>query len=396
MNIFGLKIAFKMPKKYDLLIHISVIALVLFGTLMITSTSVGETLKNSSVVFKTFVKQFAFVFVSYFGMVLVANNFTMARGKWWSRPIGYLVVGMMFACLFFDPVNGSQAWIRIPLPVIGEVTLQPSEFMKTVMILLMAVTVESTRSHPRYSWSTIVKIPFGFFVVSALLILLQHDSGSLMILTLLCAFCFLIPTHPSLRKLQHYLMILIVIGGIAAIFLLTPAGIKLVEKIPFIQDYQLSRFVIANDPFSDPYGDGYQLINSLYAFATGGWKGLGLGQSVQKMMYLPEATSDYILPIIVEELGIFGFCYILFFYVAIIYRLFYYAFKSKSEGEKIIFVGTSLYIFIHFVFNVGGVSGLIPLTGVPLLFISQGSSSLLSICAALGMCQAIIAKMRSN
>ena len=113
------------------------------------------------------------------------------------------------------------------------------------------------------------------------------------------------------------------------------------------------------------------------------------------MMYLPEATTDYILPIIVEELGIFGFLFIVLLYGVILYRLFYYAFKAKSEGYKVILIGTAMYLSVHFLLNVGGVSGLIPLTGVPLLFISSGSSSLLSVCIAIGISQAVISRIRT-
>lgn len=394
MNLFRMRITFKMPKKYDIFIHIAVIALILFGSLMIISTSVGETFIQKNVVFKTFIKQFVFVVASYIGMVFLANNFTMSRAKWWSQPIGYLLIALLLICLLFEPVGGSRGWIRFPIPFIGEFTLQPSEFFKTFIIVLMAITVEMTR-RKNYTWWSIVKIPAMFFIAAVLIILYQNDTGSVIVISLICCACFLIPTHRNLKKVQRIMMIGIAIGGVVSLFLLTPAGLKMLEKVPFLQQHQLSRFVIADNPFSDPYGDGFQLINSLYAFATGKWAGLGLGQSIQKMAYLPAATTDYILAIVVEELGIFGFIYILFFYGVIIYRLFYYAYKAKSEGYKIIFSGTAMYLFVHFIFNVGGVTGFLPLTGIPLLFISSGASSLLSICCALGVCQAVIAKMNA-
>ncbi len=118
----------------------------------------------------------------------------------------------------------------------------------------------------------------------------------------------------------------------------------------------------------------------------------GFGQSVQKMQYLPAASTDYILAITVEEFGILGFLVILGGYGVLIYRLFKYALMSKREGYKILYIGTAMYLFIHFVFNVGGVTGLIPLTGIPLLFISSGASSLVSICSAIGIAQAAIAR----
>ena len=395
MNLLRMRITFKMPKKYDLFIHIAVIALMVFGSLMITSTSVGETFISKNVVMKTFIKQLIFMIAGYLGMVFLANNFTMSRAKWWSQPVGYLIVAMLVVCLLFEETGGARSWIHIPIPFLGDMTLQPSEFFKTFMVILMAVTVESTR-RKNYDWWSIIKLPFIFFLVGAGLVFYQNDAGSVIVLAIICSICFMIPSHPNLKGVQRVVGSLIAVAGIGVVFILTPMGVSTMEKSSFLQSHQLSRITIAADPFVDPYGDGFQLINSLYAFSTGGWNGLGLGQSIQKMAYLPEAKTDYILPITVEELGISGFVFILVFYSIIIYRLFYYSLKTKSEGYRILFIGTALYLFVHFVFNVGGVSGLLPLMGIPLLFISSGASSLLSICCALGVCQATISKMNAE
>ena len=135
----------------------------------------------------------------------------------------------------------------------------------------------------------------------------------------------------------------------------------------------------ALNPFTDPHNNGYQLINGLYGFARSGFTGVGLGNSIQKYGYVTQSDNEFILSIIVEELGIFGLMVVVLGYVVILQRLFYYAFHTKSEGYKVILVGTAMYIFIHFALNVGGVSGLIPLTGVPLLFISSESKRTLPI-----------------
>ena len=148
------------------------------------------------------------------------------------------------------------------------------------------------------------------------------------------------------------------------------------------------------NPFIDQYGSGYQLVNGLVSFATGGWFGLGYGNSVRKYTRFPAANTDFILAIVVEELGIIGFLLIYIPYMVIIIRLFMYALKMKSERGKIILIGVAMYIVIHSLFNIGGVTGLIPLTGVPLLMISSGGSSTLSTMCAIGIAQAVI--MRFN
>ena len=159
-------------------------------------------------------------------------------------------------------------------------------------------------------------------------------------------------------------------------------------------DYMVGRFEASMNPFQDIYGTGYQLVNGLYAIANGGLGGLGFTHSTQKFGYLTQASSDYIFAITSEELGIIGLFIIVLGYGIVIYRLVYYALRTRSEGYKIILMGTAFYILLHFILNIGGVTGLIPLTGVPLLFISSGGSSLMSVMSAIGIAQAVISRIR--
>ena len=121
---------------------------------------------------------------------------------------------------------------------------------------------------------------------------------------------------------------------------------------------------------------------------------MGFTHSTQKFGYLTQASSDYIFAITSEELGIIGLFIIVLGYGIVIYRLVYYALRTRSEGYKIILMGTAFYILLHFILNIGGVTGLIPLTGVPLLFISSGGSSLMSVMSAIGIAQAVISRIR--
>ena len=384
-------VKFKMPKKYDRMIHLSVVILIALGTLMIISTSVGETYASKLIVMKTAIKQFVFIFAAYFCMINVANHFSLDKIFKFIKTLGVGVLGLMVLCLAFEGAGGAKSWIYLSIPFIGQMSIQPSEFFKVFMIVCMACYVEKARRR-NWDWWTIVKGPVGFYGVGVVLLFLQHDLGTLIVLSLICAVCLLIPSHRNLRQVQKYMAYLLVFGGFTVVFLASDLGIAVLEKLPILEDYQIKRFTMAANPFTDEFNHGVQLINSLYAFASGGFGGLGIGQSIQKMQYLPEALTDYILAITVEELGILGFIIVLTCYGMIIYRLFMYALMSKREGYKIIYIGVSLYMFIHFVFNVGGVTGLIPLTGIPLLFISSGASSLVSICTGIGICQALAAR----
>ncbi|MBR3346915.1 MAG: FtsW/RodA/SpoVE family cell cycle protein, partial [Solobacterium sp.] len=132
------------------------------------------------------------------------------------------------------------------------------------------------------------------------------------------------------------------------------------------------------------------------SFVTGGWFGLGYGNSVRKYTNFPAANTDFILAIVVEEMGVFGFLLIFVPYMIIIVQLFRYALKIRSEQARVILVGTAMYLMIHSFFNIGGVTGMIPLTGVPLLMISSGGSSTLAFMAAIGLAQAVIDQYRKG
>ena len=189
------------------------------------------------------------------------------------------------------------------------------------------------------------------------------------------------------------------IGFVLVFIGMSPIGLPIVEKmadLPLL-GHIAARFVNAANPTAlDMYGGGYQPSHALYAITSSGIFGLGFGNSTRKYGYLTQADSDYILAIIVEELGIFGLLFITIGYGIIIFRLFRYAFKTNFVPYKIILSGAAIYLGAHFMLNVGGVSALLPLTGVPLLFISDGGSALVSAFITMGLCQHVIAKINTT
>lgn len=380
----------KMPKKYDVVIHATVLFLIAFGTLMIVSTNAGK-MSGLKAITIVMIKQLAYFGIGYFLMTFFANRFRMDWPLSKFLFIGVIIVAMLISTFFFKKVYGAYGWIRIGLGF-TEVTIQPSEFAKVFMILIIAVYIENVRKDNVDFWK-IVRIPVIFFIVFALILLCQPDLGTLVILTLIAFGCFLIPSHKSLKKKQKNSKILFLIACCGLLFLMSAPEIKILNKLP-IYSHVSTRFNSAANPFVDPTNEGYQLINGLYGFARGGISGVGLGESIQKYGYLTQSDNDFILSIVVEECGIFGLLIVVGGYILILYRLFYYAFRAKSEGYKIILIGTAIYIFAHFMLNVGGVSGLIPLTGVPLLFISSGGSSLMAIMSCIGMSQSVISRIR--
>ncbi len=397
----------RMPKHYDKAIHVCILLLLLFGSVMVSSTIVGESTATNSFVVSTMIKQFLFMIASYFGMTYLARNFVRFlsrevkikkdreenqrmknRFRVLLRGVGIAIIIMMAATLFFAGSKGSKAWIYL-----GPISLQPSEFAKVYMIVLLGLIVNDYGNR-RLKFFAFMGEPFIFYVCIAFFLLLQPDSGTLMVFTAITCLCLLIPSNPCMKPLQKWIVIGIVAVVLLLLFLSTEFGIAILDKMNL--GYKFGRFTSAADPFADTFDTGYNIVYSLYAIASGGLKGMGLGQSRQKMGFLPEAQTDFIVSVTIEELGIFGLLIIVVCYAIILYKLIYYAMKTKSEGYKIILIGTAIYLMIHFILNVGGVSALIPLTGVPLLFISAGGSSLISIMALMGIAQSIISLTKNQ
>lgn len=383
--------SFLMNSGSDIWIHLAMFALMIYGTLMIASASMGLAVTNTLNLAITIGKQCGFVLIGYFGMVQLSRRFRLASLQ--TYHFLAVVCGMevlLLSCLLFTPAGGAHAWIRIPIPKM-EISIQPSEFAKIISILIVAAYLgDVTKQYKKVKDLILPPCIFiGIYLFTVAII--QHDFGSMAVILLIVCVCLLIPSNPQLKKLQRFLVIAFWVGVALMVFVLSPTGVSFIEHLP-LSKYQINRFLSAVNPFQDIYGPSYQIVKGLISFADGGWFGVGFGNSVRKYTNFPAANTDFILAILVEELGIVGFLLLFFLYGVIIVRLFMYAMKIKNEKAKIILIGTALYFVVHIFFNVGGVTGLIPLTGVPLLMISSGGSSTLSIMFAIGISQAVISQ----
>lgn len=373
-------------------IQIAVIILVVFGTMMVISTNVGNTTTNANAVLNTTIRQCVFLVVSYFCM-WVANR--MFRFRWFSS-IELLVIAAVFIVMLlplgFAESGGSRAWIRLP----GGFSIQPSEFAKPVLILMCACAIYNVYKYPDRikSISKLFGRAFLLYFVLCITLFLQRDMGTLAIVSGIFFVCLLVPGYPSLARFQKWLKRLVIVSGVCAftLFWATDIGIDFLKNTSF--SHIATRIENAKDPYNDIYGDGYQLSNALYGIGSGGLFGKGIGESARKYGYLTQADNDYIFAVIVEETGIFGVAILCFGYGMLIYRLFYYAFKTNEIAFKIVLIGTASYFFLHFFLNVGGVTGLVPSTGIPLLFVSSGGSSLMAGAVTIGLCQQCISNIR--
>lgn len=393
----------RMPENKDKSLHYAVIGLALMGSFMIVSTNVGNTTSNSLAIVTVSIKQILFIIAGYTAMMLASKVMNFRLIYRLDKILVFVVLSLMIIPLFDKAYLGSRAWIYLNLGV-TTVSIQPSEFCKPLMIVLIAsyfYAAQQRRSYQRSAWK-MLKVPIISYLLFALVILLQKDIGALAILTLICFGCMQVPPYPSLVHVQSFTRRLTVLGVCCVLLGMTPIGMPVVEKLsefPLV-DHVATRFVNAANPLGteedDLYGQSYQPANALYGIANSNIVGQGVGGSSRKFGYLTQADSDYILAIIVEETGIFGLGFITICYGIILFRLFKYTFITNVVHYKTILVGTAVYLFAHFVLNVGGVSAFIPLTGVPLLFISSGGTALVSAFTAIGMCQYVIFRIRQK
>ncbi|MFJ8530666.1 FtsW/RodA/SpoVE family cell cycle protein [Bacillus sp. NPDC094106] len=274
-------------------------------------------------------------------------------------------IGLLsLALLLGTTANGAQAW------VFG---IQPAEFVKIAIIIILARFFARRQETDTSVWKgsagTILFIGLVVF-----LILKQNDLGTVLLIIGTVGIMFLCSGVPINKWIKRLLLSSIV--WIPLLYLVANYALK---------PYQKARFSAFFNPFDDPQGTGFQLVNSFIGIASGGLNGRGIGNSIQKYGYLPEPHTDFIMTIISEELGFIGVAIVLICLLLIIIRSFRIAQKCKDPFGSLIAIGIASLIGVQTLVNVGGMSGLLPLTGVPLPFISYGGSSLMANLFAMGI-----------
>ena len=289
----------------------------------------------------------------------------------WRKGVSYLfLISVSLLVLVLVPgigheVNGSQRWI--PLLVVN---LQPSEFMKFAMILYAADYVNRKAEDLSFLLKGFLPITIVLAIVGFLL-LLEPDFGAFFVVTAL-AMSILFLGGVSLKIFIGLISILA--AGLYGLILSSP--------------YRLDRVVAFMDPWADPYGKGYQLSPALIAFGRGEWLGVGLGGSVEKLFYLPEAHTDFILSVLAEELGFVGVTIVIILFAGLIRRAFVIgrlAAKLDMPFSALVAQGIGVWIGLQAVINMGVNMGVLPTKGLTLPLLSFGGSSITAICIALAV-----------
>ena len=269
--------------------------------------------------------------------------------------------------LFMPEYNGCKRWIVLP----GLGTLQPSEIAKFSIVLVFSHIISLNHDRMK-SFSTGV-VPFALIlgVVTVLMLLEPHLSGTLLILSIGAVLMFVGGTG------LHWFGLA---GGLGAAAI-AAAVIALPELVPYATD----RLASWRDPFADPLGDGHQTIQSLYAIGSGGATGLGLGNSRQKHLFVPEPQNDFIFSIVCEELGFVGACAVVLLFVLLLWRGITIAAHAPDRFGALLVIGFTVQVALQAVLNVAVVTNTIPNTGISLPFFSSGGTSLMMLLGEMGI-----------
>ncbi|MGR5236098.1 cell division protein FtsW [Vibrio alfacsensis] len=342
------------------------LGLMLTGLVMVTSASFPISSRLTD-------QPFHFMFRHALFLVIAVSASSVVLCKpldFWFRNSKY-IVGISVALLVIvlvagKSVNGASRWIPV-----GPINLQPAEIAKLSLFIFMSGYLVRKQDEVRQTFFGGFIKPIMVFTVFAGLLLLQPDLGTVVVM-LVTLFGMLFIAG---AKLTQFLALMI-------------AGIGAVVGLILVEPYRMRRVTSFLDPWEDPFGSGYQLTQSLMAFGRGEWFGQGLGNSIQKLEYLPEAHTDFVFAVLAEELGFVGVVLVLMLIFSLVLKAVYIGKRAFEEGEMFggyLAFGIGIWFAFQTLVNVGAAAGIVPTKGLTLPLISYGGSSLLLMSIAVSI-----------
>ena len=339
------------------------VGLALFGVVMVYSASAVMAQRENGNQFHYVVKQGIWTGIG-FVVMLVAMQVDYKHFK--NRRVVYgllaATTAMLLAVFAFSATNGAHRWIKFPM-----LSIQPSELAKPALVIFLAYFMERRAGEEGRWWPTFMPCALVTCVLAALIVL-EPDLGTAMMLGVI--FVFVVYTAGA--RLKHLAMV-------AAPALLAVAGLLIF--VPF----RVRRLVTFLDPWADPQGSGFQVVQSLIAVGSGGPNGLGFAQGKQKMLFLPFAHSDFIYAVVGEELGLVGALAVIAVFALFLWRGIRTSLLAPDRFGMLLALGLVTAIVTQALFNISVVLSLVPTKGIPLPFISYGGSSLVPTLAAVGI-----------
>lgn len=371
-------------RELNLSIFLPYIVLSIIGLIMVFSASAYRAISEGNDVTYYVIRQLIFMVLGLGVTLLIYRlRVTVFRSQAFKKlALVVISLALVFVRIWGEEINGAKGWIDLYV-----ISIQPIEFAKPVVVLLLADYF--SRYQEDFAKNTGWK---GFFrvlgrhpiVPAAILLWLViavslPDIGGFGLLLVIASLMVLGSGISS--KLVKALT-----GAAVGAYALLVLGVRLANRLGWTSSsYQIQRLLSFVNPFPEAQGIGHQLVNSYFALKGGGLFGRGLGNSVQKLGYLPEAHNDFIMAIVGEELGLLGLVFILGLYFYLTIYLYYRAQKARTVYIQMLLIGIASYFLIQAVINLGGVSGLLPITGITFPFISYGGSSVLTTAIMVGL-----------
>lgn len=360
-------------KNIDKPLFILTLILFVLGLIMIFSASNVTSYMNGGSPYAYFFRQGLFLIVSFIFCIFMVKFNTKFYGMMSNILLIAFVAGLILLLIYGKATNYAVSWIPI-----GPFTLQPSEFIKIIMIVFMARFYEVHEKRLDKFFIAIIPIIIG--VVITFLIMLQPDLGTAIIFASLTGLIFFSSPVSKTIKLKVVGLFLGMAVLVAAVLIMTGGSI--------LQARQLERFNFTR-PCDRLLDTGNQVCNGYIAINNGGLTGIGLGNSTQKYLYLPYPYTDFIFAVVVEELGLIVGIAIILAYLYLLYRILKIGRESYTNRGALLCYGVAVYIFLHVIVNLMGLFGLMPMTGVPLPFLSYGGSFTLCLMVSLAVVQRV-------
>ncbi len=353
--------------KIDLPLVLAVLALIAFGLIMVGSASIAIADRELGQPFYYLIRQGMYVAL---GLGIASVVLFIPLNVWERFSALLLLAGMMLLVVLLIPgvsqsINGSTRWLSL-----GVINLQPSEFMKLFVVVYLASYLVRRGEEVRTRVWGFLK-PMLVLIIIAILLLMEPDLGAAaVIFATALGMMFL----GGVRLWQFAVLLMLLLSAVAVLTITSP--------------YRLERVTAFLNPWADPFNSGFQLTQSLIAFGRGEWFGLGLGGSIQKLFYLPEAHTDFVFAILAEETGLFGSLIVVSLFSFIAWRAFKIANKAQYLGlhfAAYLAFGITLWLTMQAFINIGVNMGVLPTKGLTLPLMSYGGSSMLASCMAIAL-----------
>lgn len=364
--------------KMDYVLVITVLILVSLGVVMVLSASAPSALSKTGSSYTYFIKQFIFAILGIIAMLFISKiDYRFYKKYYWIVYIlSVAVLLLVLAPGLGKTVNGALRWIEIK-----GLQFQPSEITKIGLIIFYAGYLSDHKGELKDFWRGFLKPLILLLIPVAILYKVQNHLSVSLVITVIT---FVMMLMAGVRML-HFVWAGLAGGATGAILLLKGKMDQIKGIGGTTESFRLDRIKVFFDPWSDATGTGYQMIQSLYAIGSGGLFGVGLGNSKQKYLYIPEPQNDFIFAIVAEELGFVGCVAIIALFAVFVWRGIVISMKAPDMFGSLIAIGITTLVAIQTIINIAVVTASIPTTGMALPFFSYGGTALVILLASVGI-----------